>query len=112
MIGGKPLFSSLRENSANAEMIAEIEKTILTSARPVTWDDVVGLEGAKRSLEETMVLPLVAQVWIGVFSVLTLMHTNSCALFLIHTAGHGRVAVRPWRHLALRAPGHRKDAGR
>lgn len=60
-IGGKPLFSSLRENAALADMIEEVEQTVLTSARPVTWDDVVGLEAAKRSLEETMVLPLVAQ---------------------------------------------------
>ena len=64
-IGGKPLFSSLRENAPLADMIAEVEHTVLSSARPVTWDDVVGLEGAKRSLEETMVLPLVALVSTG-----------------------------------------------
>jgi SpoVK/Ycf46/Vps4 family AAA+-type ATPase len=61
-IGGKPLFSSLRENAPLADMIEEVERAVLTSARSVTWDDVVGLEAAKRSLEETMVLPLVAQV--------------------------------------------------
>lgn len=42
-IGGKPLFSGLRENAALAEMLAEVERTVLTSARPVTWEDVVGL---------------------------------------------------------------------
>jgi len=42
-IGGKPLFSGLRENAALAEMLVEVERTVLTSARLVTWEDVVGL---------------------------------------------------------------------
>jgi len=35
-----------------------IESTILTEVPKVSWDDVVGLEGAKKALQESVVLPL------------------------------------------------------
>lgn len=113
-IGGKPLFSSLRENAPLADMIAEVERTVLSSARPVTWDDVVGLEGAKRSLEETMVLPLVALVSSGVSHLWhccwrqqlpprALCMTDSLPVPPL-PAVHGHAALRSGRHSAVRAP--------
>lgn len=66
-IAGKPLFSGLPENAARAELIRNVEACITEAAtlgpdgKPagVTLDDVVGLEDAKRALEEAIVFPRV-----------------------------------------------------
>jgi hypothetical protein len=62
-IAGKPLFSGLPENAARAELIRNVEACITEAAtlgpdgKPagVTLEDVVGLEDAKRALEEAIV---------------------------------------------------------
>jgi katanin p60 ATPase-containing subunit A1 len=61
LIAGKTPFSSLPENAARAEHIRNVEATITEAvgAGKVLMDDVVGLEDAKRALEEAITFPRV-----------------------------------------------------
>ena len=40
-------------------MVEEIESEILDKSRNVTWDDIAGLDGAKKSVKEIIILPMV-----------------------------------------------------
>lgn len=61
LIAGKKAFSSLPENAARAELVKTVEATITEAvgAGRVVMDDVIGLDDAKRALEEAITFPRV-----------------------------------------------------
>lgn len=60
MIAGKKAYSSTPEGAGLAEMVKQIEATIPTPGKIITWDDVIGLDDAKAALEEACLYPTLA----------------------------------------------------
>lgn len=50
--------AKLKEDDDNAKMQSNLESVIVTEKPNIRWDDIAGLEQAKKSLQEAVIYPI------------------------------------------------------
>jgi len=50
--------TKLKEDDDNAKMQSNLESAIVTEKPNIRWDDIAGLEQAKKSLQEAVIYPI------------------------------------------------------